>query len=61
MRRVYLEDVAEQVGPDLALEVGVDEVAAVEGAADCRGGEVEGGGGVLVGEVEEFLGGERTG
>lgn len=44
----------EEVMPDVTLEVGVDEVTAVEGAADGGGGEVGGGGEELVGD-EPFL------
>lgn len=40
---VDAEDGAEEAVPDLALEVGVDEVAAVAGAAEGDGGEVVGG------------------
>ena len=45
------------VGPDLALEVRVDKVAAVDGAADGGGGQVHGLG---RGWGDPFFGGERA-
>ena len=59
-----MEEGGEEVSPDVSLEVRVDEVAAVEGAADGSGGEVEGvvvgGGSGGGGGDEPFLGGEGT-
>lgn len=37
-----MEEGGEEVSPDISLEVRIDEVAAVERAADGGGGEVEG-------------------
>lgn len=54
------EEVGEEVGPERRLEIGIDEMAAVEGAADSGGGEVFGGGEELVGE-KPFLGGRGAG
>lgn len=50
------EEVCEEVGPEGGLEVGVDEMATVEGAAEGGGGQVFGGGEKLIGE-KPFFGG----
>lgn len=57
-----VEEGGEEVGPDVALEVRIDEVAAVDGAADGGGGEVDGvgDGGGAGGRVEPFFGGESA-
>ena len=52
-----MEEIGEEVVPDIALKVMVYEVASVYGAADGGGGEVFFGGGS---GVEKFFGGERT-
>lgn len=57
-----MEERGEEVGPDVALEVGIYEVTAVNGAADGGRGQVFGGGGGGGGGrwVDEFFGGEWT-
>lgn len=57
---MYFEEVGEEVGPEGRLEIGIDEVAAVEGAAESGGGKVFGRGEQLVGE-KPFLGGRGAG
>lgn len=56
-----MEERGEEVGPDVPLEVRVDEVTAVDGSPDGGGGEVEGfvvGGGWR--RMQPLLGGERA-
>lgn len=53
-----MKERGEKMGPNVSLEVGVDEVTAVDGATDGGGSQVFGGRGGRW--VEKFLGGERT-
>lgn len=54
-RRVFEgEERGEDVRPDVALEVGVDQVPAVQGAAERGGGQVGGGGVELVADKPFF-------
>lgn len=55
-----MEERGEEVGPDVALEVVIYEVTAVNGAADGGRGQVFGGGGGGGRRVDEFFGGEWT-
>lgn len=55
-----MEERGEEVGPDVALEVGIYEVTTVNGAAHGGRGQVFGGCGGGGRWVDEFFGGEWT-